>query len=71
MAFIGQASNEINDSPVKAADVSSVLPETVEMRTKTMNVANGARAAYYWLEVLSAFCKTLNDRRRTEKDTKN
>jgi len=44
MAFIGQASNEINDSPVKAADVSNVLPETVEMRTKTMNVANGARA---------------------------
>jgi len=44
MAFIGQASNEIKESPVKAADVSSVLPETLEMRTKIMNVANGARA---------------------------
>lgn len=43
MAFIGQVSNEINDSPVKAADVSSVVPETVEMSTKTMSVANGAR----------------------------
>lgn len=44
IVFIGPASNEINDSPVNAADVSNVLPVDFAMRTKTMNVTNGARA---------------------------
>jgi hypothetical protein len=56
---------------VKAADVSSVVPETVEMRTKTMNVANGARDFIVLARSLVSVLQDLKDRERTEKDTKN
>lgn len=41
--FIGHCNNEIKDKPVKAAEVSNVLPVDLAIRTNTTNVINGAR----------------------------